>query len=131
MKQAVCALIHSNGKIIAVSRKDNPNDFGLPGGKVDEGETLEEAISREVFEELGKQISAMKFLFKEIEGEYLTTTFLCIFGEKQFPINPKETGVIKEVDWEVLTNKETSSFAEYNTKLMNYYFIFNEEENYE
>ena len=34
MTEAVCALIHRpNGKILGVSRKNNPNDMGLIGGK--------------------------------------------------------------------------------------------------
>jgi 8-oxo-dGTP pyrophosphatase MutT (NUDIX family) len=39
--------------ILAVARKDNPNEFGLPGGKVEDGEMEEWAAARELREETG------------------------------------------------------------------------------
>ena len=35
MKYAVCAVIIKDGLILATHRRDNKNDWGLPGGKVD------------------------------------------------------------------------------------------------
>lgn len=40
--KAVTAVIQKDDKIIAVSRKDDKSGFGLPGGKVEEDETLRE-----------------------------------------------------------------------------------------
>src|ERR1035437_3070592 len=58
MKKAVCILVYNDdGEILAVSRKNDPNDLGLPGGKVDPGETEEEAVVREMLEETGLEIS--------------------------------------------------------------------------
>jgi len=35
---SVTGLIIKDNKILSIARKDNPNDFGLPGGKIDKGE---------------------------------------------------------------------------------------------
>jgi 8-oxo-dGTP pyrophosphatase MutT (NUDIX family) len=56
---AVCVIIQNDdGKILGVSRKDNPNMFGLAGGKVDpeDGTDYEQAIIRECKEETGLDI---------------------------------------------------------------------------
>lgn len=62
--EAVMAVIvNEEGKILAVSRKDDHNDFGLPGGKVEEIDKhppdtpmLYNALKREVREETGLDI---------------------------------------------------------------------------
>jgi 8-oxo-dGTP pyrophosphatase MutT (NUDIX family) len=41
------------GMILAVSRKDNIYDMGLPGGKVEEGESEKQAAIRELRQETG------------------------------------------------------------------------------
>lgn len=64
---SVCVLIKNpEGKILSVSRKTNHNDFGLPGGKIEENETAEEAIIREVKEETGYDLTDL--IFKETAG---------------------------------------------------------------
>lgn len=48
----VCAMIISDGKILAMQDERSPYYY-LPGGRVMLGETAEEAVIREVQEELG------------------------------------------------------------------------------
>ena len=48
----VCAMIMSEGKILAMQDERSPYYY-LPGGRVSMGETAEEAVVREVEEELG------------------------------------------------------------------------------
>ena len=48
----VCAMIISDGKILAMHDDRSPY-FYLPGGRVTHGETAEDAVIREVQEELG------------------------------------------------------------------------------
>jgi mutator protein MutT len=56
---SVAALVFCDSKVLAVSRKTNHSDLGLPGGKIDAGETPEEALVRELREETG--VTAIKF----------------------------------------------------------------------
>jgi mutator protein MutT len=53
---ASCAIILKDKKILLVKRSDSsevfPKYWGCPGGRVDKGETVEEAVSREVKEEV-------------------------------------------------------------------------------
>ncbi len=55
MKKVAAAIIEKNGKyLIAQRAKNDPfkDKWEFPGGKVEPGETLEEALQRELFEEL-------------------------------------------------------------------------------
>lgn len=87
-KAAVCALIihpDTHGKhILSISRRDNYKAFGLIGGKVDPGETLEQAVIREVLEETGFEFTILANVFErfckgkeqDYSDSFTTTTFL-------------------------------------------------------
>jgi 8-oxo-dGTP pyrophosphatase MutT (NUDIX family) len=47
----VDAVVEQDGKILLIKRKYPPYGWALPGGKVECGETLEEAVKRELLEE--------------------------------------------------------------------------------
>lgn len=54
-----CAIIEHNGKIMAAQRSETmslPLKWEFPGGKLEEGETPEQCLVREVFEELSLEI---------------------------------------------------------------------------
>lgn len=124
-KEAVCALIYGpNGGIIAVSRKDNHESMGLIGGKVDKGETPEEALLRETFEETGLKITSFKKIFERIDGDFICYTYLCVADGEITTDNEisEAKGIVKEVTWDDLF---AGSFGIYNRELFK--FISNEQ----
>lgn len=59
-----CAIIHKNGQLLLAQRHFDDSFGGyweFPGGKREEGETIETCLKREVFEELGIKIRPEKF----------------------------------------------------------------------
>jgi 8-oxo-dGTP diphosphatase len=62
----VAAVIERDGKFLVARRLKDTHLAGLwefPGGKVDRGETLEEALRREITEELGTGITDARTIF--------------------------------------------------------------------
>lgn len=114
-KQAVCCFVLQNDKILGVSRKNNVNDMGLPGGKVDPGETLEEACLRELKEETGLDGKIIQHVYTDFEEDYLVTCFLV---EAKGSLHSSEEGIVKWCSPEELI--EDSSFANYNRNAIGY-----------
>ncbi len=109
---ATVLVISDDGKVLAVSRRDDPTAFGLPGGKVDTGETLAQAAARELKEETGLDAVGLKpfFVHREDDG-FTTTTFI---GSVTGSISTDEEGLVRWVDREVLFN---GPFGSYNRRL--------------
>jgi 8-oxo-dGTP diphosphatase len=58
--RVVCALILEEGRVLACRRPFNKDEAGkweFPGGKVESGELDEEALAREILEELEMRVS--------------------------------------------------------------------------
>ena len=69
MKLVTAAVIIEIGKTLLTRRKSRENLQGFwefPGGKIEENETPQECLEREIFEELGVQSEAGKILCKSI-----------------------------------------------------------------
>lgn len=69
----VGAAIIENGKLLATKRTEGRSLGGyweFPGGKIDSGETPEEALKREVFEEFGANATIFEKIDEPFEKEY-------------------------------------------------------------
>jgi 8-oxo-dGTP pyrophosphatase MutT (NUDIX family) len=64
---AVVFLVDPQGRILMQHRDANanvsPNQWGLPGGKIEDGETPDEAARREVLEETGLSVPKVEHLW--------------------------------------------------------------------
>ena len=71
--RVVAAVIRDGDKIFATQRGygEYKDGWEFPGGKIEEGETPQEALKREIFEELDTEI-AVENLIKTIEYDYPT-----------------------------------------------------------
>ena len=69
--EVVAAIIKKNGKYLATQRGygDLKGGWEFPGGKMEEGEDREEALIREIKEELDAQINIEKY-FTTVEYDY-------------------------------------------------------------
>lgn len=58
--QVTCAIILKDGKVLAAQRSENmslPLKWEFPGGKINQGESEEECLKRELLEELNLSIT--------------------------------------------------------------------------
>lgn len=56
-KLAADCIIRVGERIVLIARKNEPLGWALPGGFVDEGETVERAVRREMMEETGLELA--------------------------------------------------------------------------
>lgn len=125
MENAVCALIIRiwgvEEQILCVSRKNNPEDFGLPGGKIESGEEPVDALHRELEEETGLVLHTNWppfLLYEGACGDRTVSTFYCMppAGQKI----EAETGTLyKWMTWDELCAQ--GSFKDYNVRLREVY----------
>ena len=120
----------SSGKILMVSRKNGK--FGLPGGKVEEGETLKEACIRELQEETGliEEQSNLQLLYSAWCQGYLCHTFGLLKNGKFVELDEKvliASNLINspeglEVSFKSIKElHENSEFVDYNMGVVGSY----------
>jgi 8-oxo-dGTP pyrophosphatase MutT (NUDIX family) len=108
----VSVFIMKDGMIVGVARRNDPNDFGLPGGKTDTNETEEAAAIRECFEETGIRIWNLKEINRGLCGKDLAVTFSC-----DWEGDPSSQPGEPICRWITLDEAMAGCFGEYNAFL--------------
>ncbi len=121
---AVCVAVQdSQGRLLAISRRHDPSRWGLPGGKVDPGETNIEAAVRECREELGFEFDPqlLEPLFcalcpgKGPKDTYWVTTYLYRGAAPSLVELQAEEGLyLQWLQAQQLSDPAVSPFAHYN-----------------
>lgn len=100
----ITGILIEEDKILIVKQTISPErTWSLPGGRVQQGEMLEEAIIREMREETGLETSVTKLLYvcdyPEVEPPVLHISFLLnrIGGEVRLPSNEFDENPIFDV----------------------------------
>jgi 8-oxo-dGTP diphosphatase len=107
--------------VLAVTRKNNSDQWCLPGGKVDAAETMAEAAARELREETGVWVNPNEHLMPLYtamdDGNYLCTTFITTTRDMSDDIKLRpESGT--QVAWVPLSFLRTHSpFTAYYEKM--------------
>lgn len=117
MNTAVCVLILNKDKsnFLSVSLKEDHTDFNLPGGKVEQNETFEEAAIREVKEETGLDVYNLNYLHKDIDLDFEVITYYTL--SYQGIVNTIENHVVKWLPLYDLT--KSKKWPEYNSMIYN------------
>lgn len=97
---AVAALVvNPEGKLLLTTRAVEP-DYGkldLPGGFIDPGESAEEAVKRELFEELGMKVKSMEYV-TSAPNEYIFSGISVFTLDMAFRVIPETVSGLKAQD---------------------------------
>lgn len=112
-----CAIVFRDGKMLATTRRNTTDQWGLPGGKLDPGETPVEAVCRETMEETGCRIVidyTITPFVREDKGPkdhkvYRTYCYLATTNDHPTQIDPEISA-----DFRPVGDLLSGPFADYN-----------------
>lgn len=100
----VTGVLVENGAILLVKQRlSKDRAWSLPGGRLEQGETIQEGLQREFFEETGLDVRVDELLYlcdvKPSSHKVVHVTFLVskVGGEITLPTNEKDENPISDV----------------------------------
>jgi 8-oxo-dGTP diphosphatase len=103
-----CVIVDGDGRVLLIRRKHEPfkGGYALPGGFVDIGETVEQACRREVSEEAGITIGALRLIgvysdpHRDPRGHTVSVAFLASVPDGTAPKAGDDAAAVEWVaDW--------------------------------
>lgn len=113
-------IVNKEGKILLAKSHKWFDKYTLPGGHIELGETMEDAVKREVKEEVGLEVEVVEFLAmqeaiyaKEFHKQrhFIFFDFLCKVGDQQVKLDHDE---LQDYIWEYpgsAFNRDLDSFT--------------------
>lgn len=98
-KGIVAIILNNNGEVLMGKKVERPghflsNQWHIPGGKVNEGEDVEETLKREMQEELGVDLDIVELLCDypvEVKGmTYLSACYVCKQSDPKQELKPAD-----------------------------------------
>jgi 8-oxo-dGTP diphosphatase len=106
-KPTVDAIIAGpDGRIVLIRRKNPPVGWAIPGGYVDEGESLEHACAREALEETGLRVELVSQLFtysdpkRDPRQHNVSTVYACRVPAGESPAGADDAAEARWYAWE-------------------------------
>lgn len=123
-KLAVVGILPVLGMFVSVSRKDDPNSLGFIGGKVDDGESIENALIRETLEETGLHVEIDTnydtIPYSKIDGDYKVYCYVLKLKDiEHSQVSETETGLVRIVSKQDLIEK--TKYTSYNETAFKYF----------
>ncbi|PHF91471.1 NUDIX domain-containing protein [Bacillus wiedmannii] len=118
MQVRVTGILIEDEEVLLVKQKVANRNWSLPGGRVENGETLEEAMIREMREETGLEVKIKKLLYvcdkPDANPSLLHITFLLerIEGEITLPSNEFDYNPIQDVQMVPIKDLSQYGFSE-------------------
>lgn len=112
--EVVAGIIFYRDQILCVQRPQNKlqyisEKFEFPGGKIEEGEAQEDALHRELFEELNISVMIKSYYFTVVheypDFELTMQSYICQVNTKELTLNEHislkwlKLDELKELDW--------------------------------
>ncbi|MFK4425412.1 NUDIX hydrolase [Bacillus mycoides] len=129
MQVRVTGILIEGEKVLLVKQKVVNRNWSLPGGRVENGETLEEAMIREMREETGLEVRIKRLLYvcdkPDATPSLLHITFLLerIAGEIKLPSNEFDLNPIHDVQMVAIEELSRYGFSEKFIKLASEKFL--------
>lgn len=116
--RATGILIENNSLLLVQQKLSNNKNWSLPGGRVEAGETLEQALIREMKEETGLDVEPIRMLYvcdvESSSNTVLHITFLSkrTGGEITLPTNEFDENPIHDVRFVPINELAQYGFSE-------------------
>ncbi len=118
-------ILHKSGEILLVKSFKWKDHWTVPGGHIEVGETAENAVKREIKEEVGLDISSARLLFIQeaifpknfnTNKHFIFLDYLCISKSKDVELDNRE---IQEYVWMTPEKALKTNLEEFTRNLIN------------